>query len=154
LTFTTNGDDAYFSIDGTNLLVQFNQQLGGDFGDWWSCCGAHPLHVQDAYATAGTTPNPTVELIGLDVQGFDLVPPPQPRIVSINLSGNNLVLNGTNGLSTGVYHLLTSTNLMLPLKEWSSIATNALTANGAFSMTATNVLKGKTGGEFYVLQLQ
>ena len=153
LTFTTSGDDAYFSIDGTNLLVRFNQDSSGDYGDWWSS-GTHTPRVQDAFATAGATPNPSVELIGLDVQGFDLVPPPQPRIVSTHLSGNNLVLNGTNGLATGVYHLLSSTNLVLPISQWTSLATNTLTANGAFSITATNVVKHNAAGEFYVLQLQ
>ena len=35
-TFTRSGDDAYFSLDGTNFLVQFNQASNGDYGDWWS----------------------------------------------------------------------------------------------------------------------
>ena len=153
LTFTTSGDDAYFSIDGTNLLVRFNQDSSGDYGDWWSS-GTHTPRVQDAFATAGATPNPSVELIGLDVQGFDLVPPPPPGIVSIHLSGNNLVLNATNGVATGVYHLLAGTNLALLASEWTSLATNTLTANGAFSITATNVVKHNAAGEFYVLQLQ
>jgi hypothetical protein len=152
-TFTTNGDDAYFSINGTNLLVQFNQQLGLDFGDWW-VNGAHTPRVQDAASTAGATPNPTVELIGLDVIGFRLVPPPQPGILSIAISGTNLALTGINGLATGVYHLLASTNLALPLSQWQSVATNALTTNGNFAITATNAVKPKSTAQFYVLQLQ
>ncbi len=56
-TFTTNGDNAYFSIDGTNLLARFNQQAGDDYGDWWFV-GTHTPQVQDASATDGTTPNP------------------------------------------------------------------------------------------------
>jgi hypothetical protein len=154
LTFTTSGDDAYFSIDGTNFLERFNQQSDGDYGDWWSCCGAHTPRVQDAFATAGTTPNPNVELVGLDVLGYDLLPPPQPIIQSIGLSGTNLVLQGTNGLATGVYRLLASTNLTLPFQQWSSIWTNTLTSNGNFSVTATNAVKTKSASEFYVLQLQ
>jgi hypothetical protein len=152
-TFTTNGDDAYFSLDGTDLLVQFNQDITGDFGDWWSI-GPHTPLVQDAFATAGATPNPNIELIALDVAGYDLVPPPQPGIVSITLSGTNLVLSGTNGLATGIYHLLGSTNLALPVNQWSSLATNVLTANGKFRITATNAVKPHTASQFYVLQLQ
>ena len=37
-TFTTNGDDACFSIDGTNLLDRYNQNPAGDRGDWWTEC--------------------------------------------------------------------------------------------------------------------
>jgi hypothetical protein len=154
-SFTTNGDDAYFSLDGRNLLVQFNQQSDGDYGDWWSNQGAtFTPRVQDAFGTPGATPNPNVELIGLDVIGYDLVPAPRPIILNTALSGTNLVLNGTNGLATGVYHLLASTNLAMPLNKWSSVSTNALSANGSFSITATNAVKRNSASQFYVLQLQ
>src|SRR5262249_52030480 len=65
---------AYFSIDTTNLLVQFNQQAPGDFSDWFST-GQHTPRVQDAFATAGGTLNPAIELVGLDVIGYTLLPP-------------------------------------------------------------------------------
>jgi hypothetical protein len=71
--FTTSGDDAYFSLDGTNLLARFNQDSSGDYGDWWSI-GSHTPQVQDAFATPGATPNLGVELTALDVVGYDLVP--------------------------------------------------------------------------------
>ncbi len=153
-SFTTTGDDAYFSLDGTNLLVQFNQDASGDYGDWWSHNAPHTPRVQDAFATPGATPNPSVELIGLDVIGYHLIAPPQPRILSIALSGTNLVLNGTNGVATGVYHVLASTNLAMPLSNWSSVATNSLTANGSFTITATNAVKRNSTSQYYVLQLQ
>jgi hypothetical protein len=153
LTFTTSGDDAYFSLDGTNLLVQFNQESDGDYGDWWTT-GPHTPRVQDAFATPGATPNPNVEIIALDVMGFEALPPPQPGIVNITLSGNNLVLNATNGLATGIYHVLASTNLAVPLNQWSPVATNVLTANGDFAITATNAVNRLSNAKFYVLQLQ
>ena len=34
-TYTTNGDNAYFSVDGTNLWQRFSQQAGTDYGDFW-----------------------------------------------------------------------------------------------------------------------
>lgn len=152
-TFTTSGDNAYFSLDGSNLLVQFNQAASGDYGDWWST-GTHTPRVQDAFATAGATPNPTVELTALDVIGFDLIPPPQPVITNMAISGTNLVIKGTHGLATGVYQLLTATNLTLPASKWSSVATNVLYANGSFTITATNAVKPKSESQFYVLELQ
>lgn len=152
-SFTTLGDDAWFSLDGTNLLVQFNQNPGGDYGDWWST-GAHTPRVQDAFGTAGATPNLGVELIALNVQGYDLLPPPAPGIVSLALAGTDLVITGTNGLATGVYDLLASTNLALPLNQWPPVATCFMTNNGNFTFTATNAVNPQSAQQFYILQLQ
>jgi hypothetical protein len=152
-SFTTNGDDAWFSLDGTNLLVQFNQNPGGDYGDWWST-GAHTPRVQDAFGTPGATPNLGVELIALNVQGYDLLPPPAPGIVNLALDGTDLLVTGTNGLATGIYDLLASTNLALPLDQWPAVATCFMTNNGDFAFTATNAVNPQSTQQFYTLQLQ
>jgi hypothetical protein len=135
--------------------VQFNQIFGADHGDWWSNPGASfTPRVQDAFGTPGATPNMGVELIALDVQGYDLIPPPQPGIAHIALTGTNLVVTGTNGLATGLYYLLASTNLALALNQWSPVATNFMTNNGNFAFTATNAVKPQSAQQFYILQLQ
>jgi hypothetical protein len=78
-SFTTNPSaQAFFSIDGTTRLAQFdNQNDGGDFGDWQSNPrppGVGP-QVQDAFATPGASPTLGVaELTALDVIGYDLAP--------------------------------------------------------------------------------
>ena len=74
-SYTTNSTaKAFFSINGTTDLAQFdNQNDGGDFGDWQS----NPLppgvlpKVQDAFATPGANPALSVELTALDVIGYD-----------------------------------------------------------------------------------
>ena len=81
-SFNTNANStAYFSIDsGVTNLVGFNQTAGGDFSDYFST-GPHTPRVQDAFATPGATPNPSVELRGLDVIGYNLAAPqavPEP----------------------------------------------------------------------------
>jgi hypothetical protein len=152
-TFTTNGDNAYFSIDGTNFPARFNQIAGEDYGDWW-VAGAHVPQVQDAFATDGATPNPKTELIALDVIGYNLLPVPQPAISSISLSGTQLVLNGTNGLASATYYVLTSTNLALPLLQWTTVATNSLGTNGNFTFTIPNVVNPDEAKRFFALQLQ
>lgn len=95
-TWTTSGDNAYFSVDGTNLWARFNQDSGGDFHDWWSASGlwAPPgvtpyPQVQDAFAYPDTTPNlGTNELAGLDVIGYTLsVPLPAPPVLLIAAGG-------------------------------------------------------------------
>jgi hypothetical protein len=70
---TTSSSQAWFSLDGTTQLVRFNQTAPGDFHDWYSPGGQTP-RVQDASAMPGATPNPTVELIALDVIGYHPVP--------------------------------------------------------------------------------
>jgi hypothetical protein len=73
-SFTASGSaQAYFSIDGTTLLTQFNNTGHGDYGDW-----AHSgtPQVQDAFATAGA--NTTLgsnEITALNVIGYTLTTP-------------------------------------------------------------------------------
>jgi len=79
---TTLANQAYFSIDGTTQLARFNQQAGGDFSDWFST-GPHIPQVQDAFGTPGAIPNLGVELTGLDVLGYNLLPVPEPSTLSL-----------------------------------------------------------------------
>ena len=69
--------------------------------------------------------------------GLDLVvastTPPQAVINRAVLSGDSLILQGTNGASSGTYSILTSTNIALPLASWTTNTTGSFTAGGAFS---------------------
>ena len=155
-TYTTGGDNAYFSLDGVTDLARFNQNTdgysGGDYGDWWSS-GARVPQVQDAAITPGATPNPKVELTALDVIGYHLVPAPVPVITSITLAGTNLVIHGVNGLASGAYTVLTATNITLPRAQWTPVATNSLNANGAFAFTAVNAMNPRNPRQYYLLEL-
>jgi autotransporter-associated beta strand protein len=73
----------------------------------------------------------------LSVSGgsLNLVVAVVPAINSFTFSGGNLVFSGTNGPENGAYYVLTSTNLALPLSNWTSIATNTFSPTGAFSVT-------------------
>lgn len=72
---------------------------------------------------------------GLD--DISVVPAAHPVIAGIHLSGTNLVLNGSSGLSGATYYTQMSTNLI----QWIPVATNVIGANGNFTITATNVVK-------------
>jgi len=112
-SYTTAGDDAWFSIDGgTTRLVRYNQDATGDYGDWKSNSGfAHTPRVQDAFGTPGSTPNLGVELTVLDVIGWDLViPAPAPTIQSVTRSGSTLDFSWASG-SGRTYQLQYKTNL-------------------------------------------
>jgi hypothetical protein len=84
----------------------------------------------------------------------NLVKTAQPGIASVSRSGANLVLNGSNGQSGATYYVLMSTNLFLPLSQWTPVATNTLGASGNFTITVTNTVTNSTPRRFYTLQLQ
>jgi hypothetical protein len=96
-SFTANSSvQAYFSIDGTTRLKQFdNQNDGGDFGDWQSNpfpSGALPA-VQDAFGTVGAHPTLTSgspEVTALDVIGYTIAPTATPEPMTLVLTGTGL----------------------------------------------------------------
>jgi autotransporter-associated beta strand protein len=68
------------------------------------------------------------------------------------LSGSHLVLSGTNGIPLGMYYLLTSTNVALPLVNWARVLTNTFDASGDFAIT--NTIGPSAPQSYYRLQLQ
>jgi hypothetical protein len=79
------------------------------------------------------------------------VPLPAPVIAGFNLAGTNLVFNVANSITGGVFTVLTSTNLALPLANWTALATN-VAPGGVFMLTATNAVNPAAPGQFYLLQ--
>jgi alpha-tubulin suppressor-like RCC1 family protein len=79
---------------------------------------------------------------------------PQPAITNLSLAGKNLVLKGANGESGRTCYTLMSANLTQPLNLWTPVATNLLTTDGAFAITATNAVNPTAAQRFYVLQVQ
>ena len=58
-----------------------------------------------------------------------------PQFDSWFVSGADLFLHGTNGEPFEAYYLLESTNVALPIDEWTVVATNSFDDHGAFSFT-------------------
>lgn len=54
---------------------------------------------------------------------------------SAKLSGQNIVVQGGGGLAGGRFVFLSTTNLTLPVSQWSAVATNVFDASGKFSLT-------------------
>jgi hypothetical protein len=89
-TYITTGDNAYFSVDGTNLWARYNMNSGGDYGDWWSFTGwwAPPgvtphEQIQDAFAYPDVAINEgSNDLAVLDVVGYTLAMSPSIGIIS------------------------------------------------------------------------
>ncbi|MDR3458326.1 MAG: NF038122 family metalloprotease [Verrucomicrobiae bacterium] len=131
-TYITTGDNAYFSVDGTNLLARFNMNSGGDYSDWWSYdsnwlanqTGDFP-QVQDAFSNPNNALDlGTNELAMLDVVGWTLAatvaPVPSLRIVRSGV--NQYTLSWTNTASG--YTLQENTNL-LTSATWIASASGA-----------------------------
>jgi len=72
-----------------------------------------------------------------------------PRINSVRLQGASLVISGTNGTTSGSYYVLSSTNVALPLVNWTRIATNSFTG-GNFNFT--NSVNPSVQRQFFLLQ--
>jgi hypothetical protein len=58
-----------------------------------------------------------------------------PVFGSLRWSGNHLILGGTNGPQGGTYYVLTTTNLGLPIAQWTVLSTNNFDGSGNFSFT-------------------
>lgn len=103
--------------------------------------GGYPLAIS---GNAGSLTNSTN--VTLVVSG-----PPAPTISRVSLAGANLVLSGTNGPSGGTFNLLASTNLAMPLTNWTPAATGAFDTNGNFLLT--NPVTPTSRQRFFRLQV-
>ena len=75
--------------------------------------------------------------------------PTPPQISRIALSGTAVVISGTGGAAGASYHVLTSTNVALPIVAWTPVATNTFGPGGVFSFT--NAVSPNSLQRFYML---
>src|ERR1019366_1764737 len=59
----------------------------------------------------------------------------KPQFGTFNLSGTNLIFNGIGGSPGNNYIVLVSTNLTLPLANWTAVTTNVFDGTGQFHYT-------------------
>jgi hypothetical protein len=80
---------------------------------------------------------------------------PQPGISAISVSGNDVILDCTNGASGGTYYSLSNTNATDSLNQWQPVATNLLSSFGNFTVTISNAFNpGAPGQQFFILRTQ
>ncbi len=75
-----------------------------------------------------------------------------PRFVASVVSDGTLNFSGTNGVPGATFHLLTATNIALPISTWVRVATNQFDAQGKFSVS--HPLNPDTPERFYLLRSQ
>ena len=115
---------------------------GGYSGAFASIVTKPPLAVGLAWNTNNLAVNGTLSV--LSVVG-------PLRLSSIQVNGTTLTITATNGLAGGQFVLLQSTNLALPLAQWTSVLTNNFDGTGSLNLS-TNILNPNNPSEFYILQ--
>jgi hypothetical protein len=98
-------------------------------------------------ATVSTDTNRTVAW----TVSFSGPPTQRPTISDVAQNGGNLVIAGTQGIWNGQYYLLTSTNLNLPLANWTIAGSNFFDENGNFRLT--NAIPPGARQSFYCVAL-
>jgi autotransporter-associated beta strand protein len=93
--------------------------------------------------TANLTVNGSISIVTAST-------PPSPRITMVGYSAGMLSLRGTNGPPNTQFILAATTNLTVPLANWTPVATNSFDASGNFniSVTPTNT------PEYFGIQVQ
>jgi IPT/TIG domain len=82
---------------------------------------------------------------------FTFTPPP-PTIQHVAKSAGNIIMTGTNNAGPGgTYHVLTSTNLLLPRTNWTVLTNASFDSSGNFSFT--NAIANTSTQQFYILQV-
>jgi hypothetical protein len=86
--------------------------------------------------------------IDLSINTAPIVP---PSIGKLSFSGGQLIISGTNNVdSSGTYHLLSTTNLTVPLANWTVVLSGSFNANGSFSLTNSVPTNSSL---FYILKI-
>jgi autotransporter-associated beta strand protein len=110
-----------------------------------------PFTVEGSGLSVGATASLQItgDSLYLNVSGG--TPPPVPHITSISVTGTTLNISATNGAANGVFELLESTNLTLPLGQWQPVLTNTFNGSGVLNLS-TNIVKPNVPDEFYILE--
>jgi hypothetical protein len=76
--------------------------------------------------------------------------PIAPLVIgTVSVSNTNIAFNGSNGPWNRTFYVLASTNVSLPLSNWSRLATNAFDASGNFNFS--NGISGDR--KYYLLEV-
>ena len=92
----------------------------------------------------------TVEYDNIAVNGM-VGQVPTPIFNSVQLIGNQVVFSGTNGTANDTYYELGTTNISLPMSQWTSIQTNSFDSGGKFGFT--NQINPSTSQTFFRLRM-
>jgi pectate disaccharide-lyase len=80
-------------------------------------------------------------------------PPPTstPQVTHVEMTDQGFVIQGIGGTSNGVFDILASTDMTVPIDQWNAIATFNFDAGGNFNVT--NPVPEGADAEFFVLHV-
>jgi hypothetical protein len=142
-----SGSTPYVNIytsDANNLTVN-HQALG--LTSWVSGAPTGGQSAPETIAFYNYTAPVVLDQIAL---GTGLEDQP-PVITSTSVGGGQVVFSGTNDFAGATYFVLSSTNLALPVANWTYEATNTYSDN---SFSFTNPVSAGSAQKFYLLKLQ
>ena len=88
----------------------------------------------------------------IDLNITAVAPSIPPTIQKITISGGNVIISGTNNAGAGgTFHVLASTNLTVPLTNWTVLTNGTFDSSGNFS--STNAIDTTKPRGFYILQV-
>jgi rhamnogalacturonan endolyase len=169
LTFSSglslaNASTANFACGATSDLISVtgNLTLGGTLNlsaATGFAAGAYTLFTYSGNLTLGSVTlgaMPAGYVGALDTSSAGLVRVkvtalPRPAFARTFTSGTNLVLNATNGTAGQPCSVLTSTNLSLPIANWSLLCTNQFPAGG--TLWLTNPIPPNTPAQFFLIRI-
>jgi hypothetical protein len=124
--------------------VDVKVQSGAYEPDTYDSPGANVKEPIFGYGTSALT--------SADKFTYAAASPVAPTIQRVATVGGNFVMGGTNnsGLA-GTYHVLTSTNLVLPLTNWAVLTNGSFDSKGNFSFT--NAIGAANRQLFYRLRV-
>jgi autotransporter-associated beta strand protein len=75
----------------------------------------------------------------------------RPQIAATGLSNGAFVFSGSGGSPNATYHVISSTNIALPLINWTPVLTNTFDANGNFNVSI--LVDPNTKQRFFLLEV-
>ena len=130
--------DSSLSV-GTYTLINYTGTIGGGGFSGFQL-GSLPAGVTANLQNTGSS----VQLVVTSSAA------PQPHITSVSLLGTSLVISGTNGLSGEQYNVLSSTNLSLPLSQWTVGPTDTFSSS---DFSITNPVNPGLPHDFYLIRV-
>jgi hypothetical protein len=111
------------------------------------------LYEPDTYDGPGANVNEPIFGYGISAlnQADQFTYVAVPAFQRASASGGNFVASGNSGTPGGTYHVIVSTNLLLPLTNWVVLTTGSFNSSGNFSFT--NAISRTNAELFYLLRV-
>lgn len=126
---------------GTYTLFTYTGNLNGT-----PTLGMVPAITNYIYTLSTNTPGQVQLMVSQPIP----LTPPIPMIGQLQMVGTSVVISGSGGVTNGTFYVLTTTNLALPLSQWTCLSTNTFDGNANFILTNET---GTDPQRFYTVQV-